>query len=124
MKSIIQEIIVLSIIFLSIDAIYLSQIAPVFTRMLKIITCGRTMSLDPFATIAVYLILVFGLYYFIINDNRGLLDAFFYGIIIYSVYDLTNKATIPGWKWSFVAIDTLWGGILHVIVTYIYRLII
>jgi uncharacterized membrane protein len=121
--TILQQIIALSIIFLSIDAIYLSQIAPVFTRMLKTITGGHTMPLNPLATIGTYAILVFGLYYFIISQQRGLIDAFLYGFVIYGVYELTNKATIPGWKWSFVAIDTLWGGILHVLVTYVYRLI-
>jgi len=120
---IILQIIILSIIFLSIDSLYLSQIAPVFTQMLKGITGGKTMSLDPIATLKTYALLVFGIWYFIISRNSSLVDAFLYGATVYGVYELTNKATIPGWDWSFVAIDTLWGGILHVLVTYVYRLV-
>ena len=31
------------------------------------------------------------------------------GAAVYGVYNLTNMATLPGWSWDLVAVDTCWG---------------
>ncbi len=33
-----------------------------------------------------------------------------FGLAVYGVYNLTNKATLPGYSWKMVAVDTVWGG--------------
>lgn len=34
------------------------------------------------------------------------------GALAYGTYEFTNKATLKGWHWSMVAIDTTWGALL------------
>ena len=75
-----------------------------------------------FGAILAYVLLIFGLYWFIIKENKGLIDAFLLGIIIYGVYEGTTKALLKKWDYKTMIIDTLWGGILMSLTTLIvYR---
>jgi uncharacterized membrane protein len=70
-----------------------------------------------------YLLLILGLYYFIILPKKSVMDAFLFGIVIYGVYETTNYTLLKKWKPEIVVIDTLWGGVLLAIVTsIIYKL--
>ncbi len=68
-----------------------------------------------------YLLLVAIEYYFIIKQKKGLKDAFLLGSGIYGVYELTNYSTLKEWPLSLVFMDTIWGGILFMSVTYLYN---
>lgn len=68
-----------------------------------------------------YLLLVAIEYYFIIKQKKGLKDAFLLGAGIYGVYELTNYSTLKDWPLYLVFMDTLWGGILFTLVTYLYN---
>ena len=35
-----------------------------------------------------------------------------FGLAAYGTYNLTNKATLPGYSWTMVAVDALWGAAL------------
>jgi uncharacterized membrane protein len=35
-----------------------------------------------------------------------------FGLAAYGTYNLTNMATLPGYSWTMVAVDTLWGAAL------------
>ena len=75
-----------------------------------------------------YVILIFSLNYFILNNNKTIyqkiIDAFILGFVIYSVYDLTNYSTISNWSLNIVIIDSVWGGFLFAITTYLtYKLV-
>lgn len=83
------------------------------------------------AAILVYLFIPFGLTYLVISKNLGLhpnskiiLDAFIYGVCSYSVYDLTNLATLKGWSVPMVITDIIWGGVLCSLVTFFTLLIL
>lgn len=83
------------------------------------------------AAILVYLFIPFGLTYLVISKNLGLhpnskiiLDAFVYGVCSYSVYDLTNLATLKGWSVPMVITDIIWGGVLCSLVTFFTLLIL
>jgi len=67
-----------------------------------------------------YIILVSGLYYFIIKKNAPPKDAFLLGVLINGVYETTNYAFFKDWSPLLVFIDTLWGGILLMTTTFIY----
>ena len=67
-----------------------------------------------------YFFLTFALYYFVIRERKSPMDAFLLGISIYAVYELTNATLFTKWKEWVILIDSLWGGILFSIVTYIY----
>ena len=67
-----------------------------------------------------YIILVSGLYYFIIKKNAPVKDAFLLGMLINGVYETTNYAFFKDWSPLLVLLDTLWGGILLSTTTYLY----
>jgi uncharacterized membrane protein len=47
--------------------------------------------------------------------------TFLFGASIYAVYEGTNYAIFKEWPLSMVLLDTLWGGILFVLVKLSYR---
>ena len=68
-----------------------------------------------------YLLLAFGIYFFIvkqelINDNQDYKNIFIkglsLGLIIYGIYNGTNKATINEWGTKESIVDTVWGTLL------------
>lgn len=82
---------------------------------------GSPLVMDFFAAALCYIFLAFGLYYFVLREKRSLLDAFLLGIIIYAVYETTTKASLKKWSYKIVVLDTLWGGILFTLTTFVLR---
>lgn len=119
----IKNLIVLSLILLLVDSIFLYFIGTPFKNMIKNIQ-GTPVKIKLFPAILCYMILIFSLYYFIINKKNSYLDAFFLGFIIYGVYETTNMATINKWNYNIGVIDLIWGGFLFLITTYLYKKII
>lgn len=70
------------------------------------------------SAIACYIFLLFGLYYFILENHRSPLEAMLLGLVIYGVYETTTYALLKNWKLQTVIIDTLWGGTLFYFTTY------
>jgi uncharacterized membrane protein len=115
-------IFVSSIVFIVIDSVYLNFIKDYFNNQVKLIQ-GSSIKINSYAMIICYIILIFGINYFIIIPNRSILDAFLLGLIIYGVYETTNMALFSKWSWTTVLIDTLWGGILFALTTTIIKMI-
>jgi len=107
-----------AIILLILDFIYLSSFGRYFTNQIEKIQ-KSPFEIDNLSTILTYIILVLGLYYFILRENRGVVDAFLLGLVVYLVFELTNKAIFNKWSWTSVAIDGLWGGILFAVTTFL-----
>ena len=108
---------------LGIDYIYLSLIAPFFGDMIRSIQ-GNGMKVKLHGALLCYLLLKFGLEYFILNNPKkkikeSVKDAFILGIVIYGVFETTSYTIIDKWNINAVFIDTLWGGILFGLSTYI-----
>jgi uncharacterized membrane protein len=117
LKSKIKKIIISAIILVIIDYIYLSHVGEKYNKMIYKIQ-NDNMTIKYKSAIICYLLLVFGLNYFIIKDNRSPNDAFLLGFIIYGVYDSTNYATIDKWDLNMAIIDSFWGGTLFYLTTY------
>ena len=66
-----------------------------------------------------YLVLVFGINYFIIQPRKSVYDAFILGVVIYAIYETTNYATLKKWSETMVVMDSLWGGVLFALTTYL-----
>ena len=115
-------IFVSSIVFIVIDSVYLNFIKDYFNNQVKLIQ-GSPIKINSYAMIICYIILIFGINYFIIIPNRSILDAFLLGLIIYGVYETTNMALFSKWSWTTVLIDTLWGGILFALTTTIIKML-
>lgn len=115
-------LIISAIVFVFIDSAYLYVIKNYFANQIKIVQ-GSPMKLNIIATLFCYVILIFGINYFIIQPRRSVQDAFLLGLLIYGVFETTNMALFTKWAWLTVLIDTLWGGILFAVTTSIVKLI-
>ena len=116
------KLLISAILFVVLDSIYLNLIKDYFSKQINLVQ-NSPIKLDFLAILLCYIFLIFGINYFIIQPNRSIQDAFILGIIIYGVYETTNKALLTKWSWLTVIMDTLWGGILFALTTYIVKLI-
>ena len=116
-----SEIGVSAITMIALDGLYLQTMKNSFSdQIIKV--QGSPLVLKILPTILCYMLLVFGLNYFIISKKQSLYAAFLLGIVIYGVYDMTTYALITKWSPQLALIDTLWGGILMCTTAYItYR---
>ena len=114
------KLLLTAIVFVIIDCIFLTMMKPYFENQVKIVQ-GSSLKVNITATLLCYVFLIFGIYYFIIQPNKSVQDAFLFGIVVYAVYETTSRALLTKWKWSTVFIDTLWGGILFALTAWIMK---
>lgn len=69
----------------------------------------------------VYALLTIGLSYFVIQRGAKIEEAFLFGVIVYGIYELTNRAILDNWPMEAVIIDTLWGGVAMAATTYLVK---
>lgn len=117
------QLLVSAIVFVVLDFLYLNFIKDYFANQIKLVQ-GSPMKINYLATLICYIFLIFGINYFIIKPNRSIQDAFLLGLVIYGVYETTNKALLSKWTWTTVIIDTLWGGILFALTAFIVKYIL
>jgi len=128
-SNIIVKIIAIMILFLLFDSVYLTLIAKHFTNVVERIQ-KTPFKLDMYKAGVVYILLTIGMYHFIIKHitkfttkrdlTKLIINAFILGIVIYGTYDFTTGALFTNYDIYTALIDTLWGGILHVLITYSY----
>lgn len=111
-----------AIIFVSIDFIYINLIKNYFKNQIEMIQ-KSPMKINMFGAVLCYILLLFALNYFIIQPKKSVYDAFFLGILIYGVYETTSYSLFTKWSLLTVIIDTLWGGILFALTTFIIKYI-
>jgi uncharacterized membrane protein len=117
------SLLITAIVLVIIDGIYLSFMKPYFNQQIKAVQ-GTDLNINITATILCYIFIIFGLYYFIIVPKKSVQDEFLLGIVIYAIYETTSKALLTKWRWSTVIIDTIWGGILFALTTWIMKKIL
>ncbi len=102
------------IIFLLIDFVWLSKVAPNFYKS----HIGHLMSqkVNFTAAIIFYVIYIIALLIFVINpsvQNNNTVSALYLGALIglamYGTYDLTNMATLKEWPLIVTVVDLMWG---------------
>lgn len=111
-----------AILLIIIDYIYLNLIKNYFFQQIIKIQ-GTPVQINILGILLCYLFIIIGLNYFIIKPKKSIADAFLLGIIIYGVYETTNLALFTKWSFLTVLIDTLWGGCLFAITTYLVSII-
>uniref|UniRef100_A0A6C0LFG0 DUF2177 family protein n=1 Tax=viral metagenome TaxID=1070528 RepID=A0A6C0LFG0_9ZZZZ len=116
------KIVFVSLIFVIIDSIYLFSSKTYFQKQIFSVQKGP-IQLRIVPTILCYIALIFGLWYFILREKKSWIEAFLLGVVIYSVYETTNYATLKAWTAKTVIMDTVWGGILFALVTKIVQLL-
>jgi uncharacterized membrane protein len=113
-----KDFVITSVILLLLDVIFLYSNGQMFKNQI-IKVQHSTFVMDYSGAAFAYVLLIFGLYWFIIKENRGLLDAFILGVVIYGTYEGTTKALLKNWEYKTMAIDTLWGGTLMALTTFL-----
>jgi uncharacterized membrane protein len=111
-----------AIILIIIDSIYLNLMKGYFEKQIQSVQ-GSSVTLNLLSGAICYIFLITGLNYFIIKPGKSVSEAFLLGIVIYGVYETTNYALLKNWSGLTVVLDTLWGGILFAITTYIIILV-
>jgi len=111
-----------AIIFVFIDFIYLNLIKDYFSNQIKRVQ-GSQMNVNLFGAVLCYIFLIVGINYFIIKPKKSVSEAFLLGIVIYGVYETTNYTLFKNWALLTVIIDTLWGGILFALTTYLVNML-
>lgn len=105
-----------AIIFVILDGTYLNLVKGYFNKQVKSIQ-GSDIQINIVATGLVYVVLIYGLNYFIIRRNKSVQEAAALGFFTYAVYELTNYALFKNWSIFTVIIDTLWGTVLFGLTT-------
>jgi uncharacterized membrane protein len=118
----IKQFLISAIIFIVIDFFYLQLIKQYFSQQIFIVQ-KKPMQINLIGMILCYLFIVCGINYFIIDPNKTIMDAFLFGILIYGVYETTNYTLFSDWSILTVLIDTIWGGLLFALTTYLVQLI-
>ena len=111
-----------AIIFITIDFIYLNLIKDYFNNQIKSVQ-GSPVKVNFLGAAFCYIFLILGINYFIIKPRKSVNEAFLLGLVIYGVYETTNYALLKNWSIITVIMDTLWGGILFAITTYIINML-
>lgn len=110
-----------AIVLISVDFVYLSAIQGYFGNQIRRVQ-GSPVKLNLLGAAICYIFLIVGINYFIIKPRKSVSDAFLLGIVIYGVYETTNYALFKDWSMMTVIIDTIWGGLLFAITTYIVNI--
>jgi len=109
-----------ALVFVSIDFFYLNFIKGYFKQQIQNVQ-GSPVKLNFLGVVLCYIFLIAGLQFFIIQKNRPVSEAFLLGLVIYGVYETTNYALFKNWSIFTVFIDTLWGGIVFALTTYLMQ---
>ena len=109
--------IVLSLLLL--DAIYLGIHSSFLKKVIETVQKEPPrLRYFPAAMVYVYLtVVVLGL----LKYNVSIRDSFFVGMCIYGIYEGTNYATLEKCPIYLFVADTIWGGTLIALTTYIAR---
>ena len=107
----IRKIVPLSILIVVCDLPWLYASSNWANGMIKKIQGGAPISVRWEGALPVYLALAY-----LIMQTRNTSQAFLTGLCTYAVYDFTNYATLTNYDPWFAIADSLWGGILFVIV--------
>jgi len=119
MKSFILAWFAAAIVFLGLDAIWLTQVAPRFTR--PIIGALLRDGVRPWPGVAFYLIYITGLVALAVEPtaetavSRAALRGGMLGVVAYATYDLTNQATLRVWSTSLTLADIFWGAAISAV---------
>jgi len=88
----------------------------IFARSMYERIQGSPFSMRYVAALVVYVLLAY-----MLLQTTSYRQAFLWGAAIYGVYDFTNLAVFERYDWKFALADTMWGGILFMIVRWLLK---
>ena len=67
-----------------------------------------------------YILLPLGLTLFVLNTkNNSIVYGALYGLIVYGIFNLTNRALFKNWNLNIMMVDTLWGVVVSSLTVFI-----
>jgi uncharacterized membrane protein len=117
-KLFLQQLVLSGVIFLALDMMYFRVAGGIFQRLVLQVQ-KEPLQFNFGGAIFAYIMLFAALNYFILQQRQGPLQAFVLGLLIYGVYELTNYALLKDWTLTVVVMDTLWGGVVFALTTYL-----
>lgn len=118
----IKSFLIPTIIILLLDSIYMFSSKKIFANQILRVQ-KSSLEVNILSAIMCYILLIGGLWYFILREKKGVFDAFILGLVIYGVYETTTCALFKNWDPKIVIMDSLWGGTLLALTTfYTYKL--
>jgi uncharacterized membrane protein len=110
------------VVFILMDAVWLGLLANGFYKreLGPLLRQHSNGNLDPriMPAVLLYALIVLGLALFALPKARAggmgeaVLWSAVFGVIAYSVYDLTNYSTMKGFPLQVVVVDMIWGGVV------------
>ena len=107
-------------LLLTLDFLYLSLTSSWVIPVYRTIQ-GSPIQIRYSAALVCYLILIAGLYYFIIREKKSPKEAFLLGVFVYGVYDTTVLSIFSKYSPWIAGMDMVWGGVLFGTTTYLYQ---
>ena len=105
------QFILTAIILIAVDVVYLKLIAPFYNLQVKKIQ-GNEINFRMYSAVIVYIILITGIYYFIIGPNKSVKEGTFFGLVVYGVFNFTNHAVLDNFSLPLAMMDSIWGMVL------------
>jgi uncharacterized membrane protein len=126
------------LIFLIMDATYISIIRKSYLNMIKKIQCDKVVELNIGAMILCYTLLIISLVFYVIpymqlkhvgtSVSSKLQTAVFiggtFGALVYGIFSTTNISLFKDFDIKIALIDVLWGGILFTGASMAYMLLV
>ena len=110
------------VIMLLLDSVYLYFTKSIFGVLVaKIQRTAIQFRIE--GAIIVYLLLAFGLYYFIVKPGLSAWEAGLLGLVIYGTFDFTNYTMFKNYDLKIAIMDTVWGSLLFGLTTFILGLV-
>ena len=126
--NIVATTLALLVLYIIGEAIWLKSTASLYKKWLH--KFNPTLAIQSkSACLLVYPVLLLTFWYLVLRPEKGngLTRAFvngaLFGLAVYGVYNLTNVATLIGYSWTMVAVDTTWGTIWFGTLSAIYKML-
>ena len=109
--------------FLILDTLYFSMMYTFMHEAIQKIQ-RKPLAIRYTSAFICYLAMTVLFVFFIVLPKRTIREAFFLGFLVYLIYETTNYAILRDWPLTLVWIDSLWGGILFMLVAIINKILV
>ena len=122
----VKQIVIVALLLTSIDFIWLKFFFKNYWENMITKIQLTPMKFNKYYIIPTYTLMVLSIIIYILPNIRyefALKDSVKYGgllgIIIYGIFDLTNSAVFTNYSSTIALFDTLWGGLLYIVVSFL-----
>ena len=112
-----------TLLLLAIDQIWIQGASSLHRSVVQAVQ-GSELTVDLVAGAGFYALGALAFYTFLlnnpsVNEKNVALYAFILGICMFGTFDLTNKAIFKNYTWDYAIKDTLWGGFVFAVTSFI-----